>query len=82
MNPLIRRSLLVMMAFAVTAAWAGVVVTYLTTESVAAFTIALTIAAIATEVLVWLLAIIGGWSLFANRKRLWNRFFGARRKEV
>ncbi|WP_421785586.1 hypothetical protein [Hyphobacterium sp.] len=76
MTKLIRKAALVVAFLAFGGAWTGVVITYFSTDSIVAFTIAVTIAALATEVLVWALAIIGGWTLFANRQRLWNRITG------
>lgn len=72
----IRKALLVLAFAAFGAAWAGVIVTYFIADSTAAFVVAVTFAALATEALFWTLAIIGGWAVFANRKKLWNRFFG------
>ncbi len=57
-------------------AWLGVAMVHISTDNTAAFIAAVTIAALATEALFWILAIIGGWAVFANRKKLWNRFFG------
>lgn len=58
------------------ASWAGVAIAYLNDASVTEFTVAVTIAAIATEVLIWALAFIAGWSAFANRRALWRRITG------
>ncbi|WP_420431044.1 hypothetical protein [Hyphobacterium sp.] len=76
MTKLIRQAALFLAILAFTGAWIGVVVTYFSTDSIAAFTVAVTIAALATEALIWALAIVGGWTLFANRQRLWNRIAG------
>jgi hypothetical protein len=76
MTGFIRKAALVLAFAAFGAAWASVIVTYFVTDSTTAFVIAVTIAALATEALFWILAIIGGWAVFANRKKLWNRFFG------
>ncbi|WP_421792686.1 hypothetical protein [Hyphobacterium sp.] len=76
MTSFIRKLVLVLAGLATVGAWAGVVITYMSTDSIAAFTVAVTIAAIATEVLFWSLAVIGGWTAFANRKRLWRRLTG------
>lgn len=76
MTGTIRKGVLVLAILAFAAGWTGVVFTYFATDSIAAFTVAVTVAALATEGLVWALAIVGGWTLFANRQRLWNRLFG------
>lgn len=71
------RKVVLVLAFATFgAAWTGVIVTYFVSDSTTAFVVAVTIAALATEALFWILAIIGGWAVFANRQKLWNRFFG------
>ncbi|WP_300544493.1 hypothetical protein [Maricaulis sp.] len=71
------RKLMISLAVAAFAgAWMGVAITWLSTEGIGAFTVAVTIAALATEVLIWVLAIAGGWTVFANRKRLWSRLTG------
>ncbi|WP_339741522.1 hypothetical protein [uncultured Maricaulis sp.] len=57
-------------------AWAGVVIAKLTTDSLAVFTLAVTAAALATEALIWVAAILGGWSIFANRRAIWDRLRG------
>lgn len=76
MSGLIRRLIIggsvVMFVFA----WLGVAVVHVSMDSTTAFVVAVTIAALATEALFWILAIIGGWAVFANRQKLWNRFFG------
>ncbi|MEE2525441.1 hypothetical protein V0U79_03610 [Hyphobacterium sp. HN65] len=76
MTKLIRQLGLAMSVLFFVAAWAGVIITYFSTDSIAAFTVAVTVAALATEILVWALAIIGGWTLFANRRKLWDRLTG------
>lgn len=76
MTRLIRKAVLVLAAIVFAGAWAGVVVTYVSTDSITAFTIAVTIAALATEGLVWALALIGGWTLFANRRKFWQKLTG------
>lgn len=76
MTAILRKLVLGLAGVAFLAAWVGVVITYLSTDSIAAFTIAVTIAALATEALFWSLAVIGGWTVFANRKRLWRRLTG------
>lgn len=76
MTKFIRQLGLAMAILFFAAAWAGVVLTYFSTDSIAAFTIAVTVAALATEALLWALAIIGGWTLFANRRKLWQKLTG------
>jgi ABC-type maltose transport system permease subunit len=71
-----RKLIIAIALFAFIAAWVGVVITYMSTDSVASFTIAVTIAALATEALFWVAAVIGGWTIFANRKALWKRLTG------
>ena len=56
-----------------TLAWLGVLTVFVSTDSLAAFTVAVTIAALATEALIWVLAILGGWTIFSNRKKIWRR---------
>tara|TARA_R110000868_G_scaffold120773_4_gene320628 strand:- start:4703 stop:4963 length:261 start_codon:yes stop_codon:yes gene_type:complete len=71
------RKFIIVIAFLVVAgAWAGVVIAKLTSDSLAIFTAAVTVAALATEAFVWIAAIIGGWSIFANRKAVWDRVRG------
>ena len=76
MGPVIRRFALIAFFLVLLTAWAGAAAAYFLSDSVAVFTIALTIAALATEAFIWCLALIGGWSIFANRKRLWRRLTG------
>jgi Na+/phosphate symporter len=58
------------------AAWAGVLITWMSTDSIAAITLAVTIAAFATEALIWAGVFIFGWTMFANRKAFWSRISG------
>jgi hypothetical protein len=81
MGKQIRKLLLSLSILAFVGAWTGVAIVYAGDYSVTAFTIAVTIAAFATEALIWALAFIAGWSVFANRKAVWARFFG-RKPEV
>lgn len=60
-------------------AWINLAVTFTSTDDLAARTIAATIAALATEALIWALAMIAGWSIFANRKAFWARITGKRK---
>lgn len=76
MGKQIRKLVLSLAVLAFLAAWAGVVVVYAGEQGVAAFTVAVTIAAFATEALIWALAFIAGWSVFANRKAIWARLTG------
>jgi hypothetical protein len=76
MTKLIRQLGLAMAILFFAAAWAGVIITYFSTDSITAFTIAVTAAALATESLIWALAIIGGWTLFANRRKFWQKLTG------
>jgi ABC-type maltose transport system permease subunit len=76
MTPLIRKIVLLAAVLAFGAAWTGVVIAYFLTDSIAVFTVAVTFAALASEALIWALAIIGGWTLFANRRRFWKRLTG------
>lgn len=73
MSGLIRRLIIgggvVMFAFA----WLGVAVVHVSMDSTATFVIAVTIAALATEALFWILAIVGGWAVFANRRKFWQK---------
>lgn len=43
---------------------------------VARWTAMVTVSAIATEILFWVGAFTLGWSVFANRRRLWQRIRG------
>ena len=64
------------------AAWTGVFVVHSMTDDVTAFTIAVTIAAFATEALIWVAAFIGGWTIFANRKAFWTKMTGSSKAET
>ncbi|WP_300527326.1 hypothetical protein [Maricaulis sp.] len=79
MGKQVRKLVLSLAVLVCIGAWAGVVATFQTTDDIATKTIALTIAALATEGLIWALAIIGGWSMFANRKALFARLFGRKK---
>lgn len=81
MGKTLRKFIALVAGLAFLAAWAGTIITYLSTDSIAAFTIALTIAALATEILIWVAAILGGWTMFANRRALWQRLTGQRKQE-
>ena len=76
MGKFIRKLVLTLVVLAFLAAWAGVVVTYFTTDGIAAFTVAVTIAAIATEALFWIGAVVGGWTLLASRRAFFARLAG------
>lgn len=76
MSGLVRRLIIGGSVVMFVLAWLGVAVVHVTTDSTAVFVVAVTIAALATEALFWILAIFGGWAVFANRKKLWNRVFG------
>ena len=79
MGKSLRRLGLLLAVLVCLAAWGGVLAAYLADVGVAGFTIALTIAAFATEALIWALAILGGWTVFANRRAFLARLTG--RKE-
>lgn len=76
MGKTLRKFALVLAVLVFSASWAGVAIAYLNDATVAEFTLAVTVAAIATEVLIWALAFIAGWSVFANRRALWGRLTG------
>lgn len=81
MGKQIRKLLLSLAVLAFLASWTGVVIAYLNDAGVGAFTLAVTIAAFATEALIWALAFIAGWSVFANRRAVWARLTGKRQTE-
>lgn len=76
MGKTLRKFILGLAVLACLGAWAGVAVAYLNDASVAQFAVAVTIAALATEALIWALAFITGWTVFANRKAVWARLTG------
>jgi hypothetical protein len=41
-----------------------------------------TFAAIATELLFWVAAAVGGWTIYASRKALWTRLTGRAKPEM
>jgi ABC-type maltose transport system permease subunit len=82
MGPTARKLIITLALLAFIATWVGVVITHMSTDSVTAFTIAVTIAALATEALFWVAAVIGGWTIFANRKALWNRLTGRNKPDT
>ena len=53
------------------AAWLGVIATYLLVSSKTVFVIALTAAAIISEVAVWSTAAVLGLTVIESRKRIW-----------
>lgn len=73
-----RKLILSLAVLVCAAAWIGVVVTFMSTDDVTVITIAVTVAALASEALIWALALIAGWSIFANRKAFLARLFGRR----
>ncbi|MBR9824227.1 MAG: hypothetical protein GYB36_00300 [Alphaproteobacteria bacterium] len=79
MGKQIRKLVLSLVVLICVGAWINVVVTVTSTDDLAARTIAATIAALATEALIWALAMIAGWSIFANRKAFWARLTGKRK---
>ncbi|SDM86077.1 hypothetical protein [Maricaulis salignorans] len=76
MGPVLRKFTIGIALVCFIGAWAGVVIAKLTTDSLAIFTLAVTAAALATEALIWVAAILGGWSIFANRRAIWDRMRG------
>jgi hypothetical protein len=76
MKKTIRRLVLALAGLVCLAAWGGVAWAYFAGVGVAGFTLAVTIAAVATEAFIWALALVAGWSIFANRKKLWAKITG------
>lgn len=62
-------------AAAVLAAWAGVGAAYFLDAPRAVFVVAVVIAAFATEGMIWLSALVLGWTAFTKRHWLMGRIF-------
>jgi len=75
-NRALRRGMMGLAFLVFVLAWAGVVAAKLFSESLAVLTAAVTAAAFATEGLIWVLAIIGGWAMFASRRNIWRKMRG------
>lgn len=75
-NKVLRRTIMTLAFLIFVLAWVGVVAAKFLTDSLAVFTAAVTAAAFATEGLIWVLAIIGGWAIFARRRHFWKRMSG------
>ncbi|GJL90947.1 hypothetical protein [Hyphococcus sp.] len=75
-KPLFRKAIITLAFIVCLAAWGGFVAAKLLSDSLAVVTAALTVAAFATEGLIWVLAIVGGWALFANRLTAWRKMRG------
>lgn len=75
-NSALRRCIMGLAFLVFVLAWAGVVFAKLFSDSIAVFTAAVTAAAFATEGLIWVLAIIGGWAMFASRRNIWRKMRG------
>jgi len=76
MGKQLRKLILGLAVLAFVSAWISAVATFIATDDVAPITISVTLAAFATEALIWALAILAGWSVFANRKTLFARLTG------
>lgn len=76
MGQFLRKTIAGLVVIAFVAAWAGVIITWMSTDSIPAFTLAVTIAAFATEALIWAGVLVFGWTMFANRRAFWSKIQG------
>ena len=76
-----RRYLVIVAALVCLAAWIAVPSAYYLTDSRALFIAAVTAAAFTTEVLFWTGALVGGWTVFENRRKIWRRLTRGRQPE-
>ncbi len=75
-NKVLRRTIIAVAFGLFVLAWVGVGAAKVLSDSLAVFTAAVTAAAFATEGLIWVLAIVGGWAIFARRRNFWRRITG------
>ncbi|MDJ0654511.1 MAG: hypothetical protein QNJ40_10180 [Xanthomonadales bacterium] len=76
-----RKYLLIVAALVCLTAWLSVPAAYFLSDSRAVFIAAVTAAAITTEVLIWIGALVGGWTVFEKRRKIWRRLTRGRQTE-
>ena len=76
-----RKHLVIIAALVCLAAWLSIPAAHFLTDSRALFIAAVTAAALTTEAFFWIAALIGGWTVFENRRKIWRRMTRGRQTE-